>query len=628
MTVTDQTAPETKDAPDPEAELETLLDYLKRTRRVDFTGYKRPSLLRRAQKRMQAVGAESYTDYLDYLEVHPDEFIHLFNTVLINVTAFFRDPLPWEMLAQDILPRMLAAKPSDEPIRVWSAGCASGEEVYTLAILLAEALGPEKFRGRVKIYGTDIDEEALSQARQAAYTPREVAGLSPALLEKYFELSGGRFLVHKDLRRAAIFGRHDLIQDAPISRIDLLSCRNTLMYFHAEVQARVLAHLHFALRDGGCLLLGKADGLFAHTGLFTAIDLKRRIFSRAPRAGYRDRPPAQTQPAAEASQAPSGRLGEAAFEMGPSAQFLVDGDGLLALMNEKARALFRVGFQDLGRPLQDLEISYRPLEMRSLIEQASAERRPVHLKSIAWPPQDKTGFYDVQVAPAIQNGDLLGVLVTFTDVSQSHALQEQLDDAGRELEAAYEELQATSEELETTNEELQSTNEELETTNEELHSTNEELETMNEELQSTNEELQTINEEVRRHSAEDGRLNTFLTAILGSLRGGVVVLDETLQVQVWNRQSEEWWGLRAEEVRNRQFLLLDIGLPVEQLRQPIRDCLAQRQDGEPQDREDLVLAARNRRGKDFCCRVSCTPLVGPEGETQGIVLLMEDQAGV
>ena len=151
-----------------------------------------------------------------------------------------------------------------QPLRVWSAGCASGEEAYTLAMVLAEMLGPTEFRDRVKIYATDVDEEALTQARQASYTEREVRGVPPELLERYFEPTGGRYVFRKDLRRSVIFGRNDLVQDAPISRIDLLVCRNTLMYFNAETQARILARFHFALADGGVLFLGKAEMLLSH----------------------------------------------------------------------------------------------------------------------------------------------------------------------------------------------------------------------------------------------------------------------------------------------------------------------------------------------------------------------------
>jgi len=192
--------------------------------------------MRRVDRRMAQVAVAEYSDYLDYLQVHPEEFTGLFNTILINVTGFFRAPDAWEYLRTDVLPAVLAGRGSDGPIRVWSAGCASGEEAYTLAMLLAEALGLEQFRLRAKIYATDVDEEGLVQARHATYGERDIRGVPPALLERYFEVSGNRYVFRKDLRRSVIFGRNDLVQDAPISRIDLLVCRNTLMYFNAETQ--------------------------------------------------------------------------------------------------------------------------------------------------------------------------------------------------------------------------------------------------------------------------------------------------------------------------------------------------------------------------------------------------------
>ena len=234
---------------DDNTELEQLLEYLRRSRGFDFTGYKRTSLMRRINNRMHAAGTPSYGGYTDYLEVHPEEFGRLFDTILINVTAFFRDPTAWEAVGSEVVPRILAGKRPGDPIRVWSAGCASGEEAYTLAMILAEALGIEGFRDRVKIYATDLDEEALTRARHAAYGAREVAGLPAELRAKYFEENNGLYTFHKDLRRSVIFGRHNLIQDAPISRIDLLSCRNTLMYLNTETQARILERLHFALQS-------------------------------------------------------------------------------------------------------------------------------------------------------------------------------------------------------------------------------------------------------------------------------------------------------------------------------------------------------------------------------------------
>src|SRR5215211_6968809 len=237
---------------------EALLDYLKRSRGLDFTGYKRTSLERRVKRRMDAIGCKSYGDYLDYLEVHPDEYEQLFDMLLINVTEFFRDAPAWEHLRDDVLPTLLAAKEPDEPVRVWSAGCATGQEAYTAAIVLAEHLGEDAFRERVKIYATDIDEDALSTARPAIYTHKQLEGVPEDLREKYFERADQRMAFRADLRRTVIFGRNNLVSDAPISRLDLLICRNTLMYFTAETQGRVLRHFHFALRDDGVLMLGRS----------------------------------------------------------------------------------------------------------------------------------------------------------------------------------------------------------------------------------------------------------------------------------------------------------------------------------------------------------------------------------
>jgi two-component system CheB/CheR fusion protein len=225
-----------KTDPNQEREFDILLDYLKRSRGFDFTAYKRASLIRRVCKRLQTLGVETFGDYQDYLQVHPEEFSHLFNTILINVTKFFRDEEAWKFVETTVIPQIVEKKAKD-PIRVWCAGAASGEEAYTIAMLLSESLGQEQFNEQVKIYATDVDEEALSQARAATYTAKQIEALPPGYVEKYFERTDTRFSFRKDLRRSVIFGRHDLIQDAPISRVDLLTCRNTLMYFNSEAQS-------------------------------------------------------------------------------------------------------------------------------------------------------------------------------------------------------------------------------------------------------------------------------------------------------------------------------------------------------------------------------------------------------
>jgi two-component system, chemotaxis family, CheB/CheR fusion protein len=623
MSRSKQEAVDTADAVSPEVnqEFETLLLYLKQSRGFDFTAYKRSSLMRRVLVRMHNIEIKSFAEYLDFLQVDPDEFTRLFNTILINVTSFFRDAATWEFLASSVLPPLLDSIAPEDPIRWWSAGCASGEEAYSMAILLAEALGPDEFRARVKIYGTDVDEEALTEARQAMYSSRSVEEVPPALLQKYFDQHGDRFVFNKELRRSVIFGRHDLIQDAPISRINLLACRNCMMYFNAEAQARILARFQFALADGGLLFLGKAETLLTHSGSFAAVDAKRRIFTKAGGNRLDDRQitaeAVRSLPAEDVVQ----RLRQAASDMAPVPQLLVDNTGRIVHVNGQLRAHFGITSRDVGRPLQDLELSYRPFELRSSIDRAYAERRPVAQSEVEWRGPDGTSFFDLLVVPVLDgNGTFLGCSIIFTDVTRSHLLQQEVQRTHQELETALEELQSTNEELETTNEELQSTVEELETTNEELQSTNEELETMNEELHSTNEELQTINDEARERSDALDETNAFLESILTSLRSAVIMLDRDLQIHKWNIRAEDMWGLRSNEVMRKNFLNLDIGLPVEQLKAPVKACLSREADF-----LELELDATNRRGKPIRIKVTCTQLADHNGAPpRGVILLIEE----
>jgi two-component system CheB/CheR fusion protein len=611
------------ESPEMAEELEALLVYLRQSRGFDFTAYKRATLMRRVLVRMQTVGMGSFADYLDYLQVDSNEFTRLFNTILINVTSFFRDPQAWEFVASDVIPTLLGGAGARDPIRLWSAGCASGEEPYTLAMLLAEALGREQFRDRVKIYGTDVDEEALSEARQAVYDSRRVDGVPPDLLQKYFDRQGERFVFDKELRHSVIFGRHDLNQDAPISRINLLTCRNCLMYFNAEAQARILARFRFALIDGGVLFLGKAETLLTHSMNFGTVDVKQRLFAKI-EGGPHERRELDRPRWIEPSDAIQ-RLRDASADSAPVAELLVDNSGKVIYINGQVRSIFGLSSRDLGRPLQDLELSYRPFELRSCIERAYAEHRPIARSEGAW--RGSTGqpmYFDLLVVPVPDtDGTFLGCNCIFTDVTRAHRLQEEVQRTHQELETALEELQSTNEELETTNEELQSTVEELQTTNEELQSTNEELGNMNQELQSTNVELQATNQEARDRGKQLGRVNTFLESILTSLRGGVVMLDRDLHIQKWNHRAQDLWGLGPEEAQNRNFLDLDIGLPVDQLKGPIRACLAR-------DTEftEVVLDATNRRGKPMRVKVTCTQLADPKGgDPQGVILVMEETDG-
>src|SRR5215213_4828631 len=587
---------------------ERLLHFLRDSRSFDFTGYKRPSLMRRVRHRMQEVGIDSFEDYQDVLQLEPREFTALFNTILINVTSFFRDLDAWEHLRTEIFPQLLEANGGGE-LRVWSAGSSAGQEAYSIAMLLHEAIG-SSFRERVKIYATDVDDDALNYARQATYTEREMRGLPDFYLGRYFDLVNGRYVFTPDLRRSVIFGRNDVTADAPISRIDILLCRNMLMYLNAETQARVISRLGFALRQDGVLFLGKAEMLLNHASVFEPIDLKRRFFRRvmtevSDGTGFS---PVGGVPSRALLSDNGSRLRNEILLTNPIAQIAVGADGRLAMVNHRANAMLELSDRDLGRPFQDLEVSYRPAELRSHLAAVSESRAPVWLREVEWRRAGPEAIYvDVNVVPLLDtSGEVLGVSISFTDVTRFRQLRVEVETANRQLELAYEELQSTNEELETTNEELQSTVEELETTNEEL--------------QSTNEELESTNEELRDRTIEITDLNAFMESILGSVGAAMIVLDRDLIVQVWTRQAHELWGLRADETVGQHLLNLDSGLPTAELHPWLRAVITGQQ--------PAVLGRRmwavNRRGRHVHLRVTVTALQTNSDHPAGALILMED----
>jgi len=612
--------------PEADQELEELLLFIRDARGFDFTGYKRSTLTRRVHKRMQEAGAATYAEYHDRLEVDSEEFGLLFNTILINVTSFFRDVESWTYLQHEVIPELMDRVAPGEEIRVWSAGCASGEEAYSLAIAFAEVLGMEEAVERVKIYGTDVDEEALRDARAGTYPAKALERLSPELRSKYFDHNGAMFSFRTDLRRRVIFGRHDITRDAPISRLHLLVCRNTLMYFNVEAQSSIMDRFHFALRTEGFLFLGKAEMLLSDVDRFETFSMRQRIFRK--RSVDPELRPHGAPVRLDTYSGPEVRdlsrrrqLRDLVLESAPNAIILIAADGTVALANTHARSQFGLTGHDIGRPFSDLEVSYRPLELRSLIDQARAEQRSLRASAVERRvAADEVQYFDILVQPLSGNEDgVSGVAVTFTDTTLSTRLQLEVKRVREDLETAYEELQSTNEELETTNEELQSSIEELETTNEELQSTNEELETTNEELQSGNEELETMNEELRMRTGELDEARSFLEGVLSSVDAALIVLDGDLRVRSWNRGAEELWGLRAGEVYDQVFFSLDFGLPANGLLTMVTECMSSGVAADPLD-----LAAVNRRGRTILCHISCSPLHGPG---DGVVLLIEEVRG-
>lgn len=594
---------------------DALLDYLKDSRGFDFSGYKPGTLQRRIEKRMQEVSIAGFADYIDFLEVHPEEFTTLFNTILINVTGFFRDPEAWAFLAENVIPKIAEG---ESAIRVMSAGCASGQEAYTIAILLAEALGEEQFRNRVKIYGTDLDEEALAQARRATYSYQELVDVPDGLRETYFKKSGDSHVFRPDMRRSLIFGKHNLMRDAPISRLDLIVCRNTLMYFNGGTQKKIIEEFHYSLKVGGFLFLGKAEMLLSQGALFSPLDLKHRIFTRA--NGSYEGPRIVADMDSRGAKATV--LSRLEFDRSSEARILVDAQGLLALANARARALFGLLERDLGRPFSDLEVSYRPADLRTPIQAAFASRSPQSLPQT--PKHLSSGesrYYDITVAPLGESGKpWAGASITFQDCTAQHEADVQLLTLREELETRSQELQSSNEELETTNEELQSTVEELQTTNEELQSTNEEMETMNEELQASNNELQEMNEALHKRTSEARQANAFLESVLASLDAAVIAVNAEMVVSFWNTQASNMWGVRTDEAQGQALKSLDIGLALDALEDLVRLTLG---NTGPVIRK--TLPATNRKGKSIQCRITCTLTSDTVDGKPVVVLLMEEE---
>src|SRR5438876_2937205 len=260
--------------------LKELLQELAEERGFDFRGYKKTTLERRFRKRMFEVNQGSYADYAVYVRQHPEEINQLLNTILINVTEFFRDLPAWEILRHEILPPLLKPLKPGHSFRVWSAGCASGEEAYSIAILLAEHFGPRISEYDIKIYATDIDEEELNMARRGEYPVEAGQRMRPEWHKKYFH-GKGVLRVNREIRRLVIFGRGNLVQDAPISHVNLLICRNVLIYFDSQLQKQILARLHYALEPGGVLFLGKSESQLANSRQFRRLNARWRIFQRS-----------------------------------------------------------------------------------------------------------------------------------------------------------------------------------------------------------------------------------------------------------------------------------------------------------------------------------------------------------
>ena len=532
--------------------LHQLISELANNRSLDLRGYKTTTLERRIRKRMAEANTGNYSEYLEKLHQDPHEVDVLLNTILINVTEFFRDPQAWEALRAEALPGILRALKPGDTFRAWCAGCASGEEPYSLAILISDSLRDKLGDYDIKIYATDIDEEALTTARRGEYAAERLRRVRPEWRERYFSGST-RLRINREQRRVVIFGRSNLMLDAPISHCQLIVCRNLLIYFDTVTQKQILGRMHYALEPGGILFLGKAESKLSESHLFRPLDLRWRLFqrldNRAETLGLP--PPRRVEEETPVMDKTTQQLQmlqlyhHSILETLKSGIMELDSTDIVLNHNDAALAIWGLGAGRLqGKRLQNTEVVVRCPEMARHLEESRGNQTAVEFQCSVRTNSDEKIIHVSIRGIVSEEGERTGTLIHCDDIS----LQEKLQTTIEQLEATGEELQSANEELETTNEELQSTNEELETTNEELQSTNEELETTNEELQSLNEELENMNDELEQRTRDLHEVTGRYAETLRRMPWPVMLVDREEKIQLWNAAAQKLFGVSATSV--------------------------------------------------------------------------------
>ena len=537
----------------------------------DFHGYKRNTFFRRIQRRMQVLQIGDIEDYVARLRGDREEVQHLFQDLLIGVTQFFRDPQEFDALEKE-LPRLFDGKRADDPLRVWVLGCATGEEAYSIAILLREHIAGIENPPYVQIFATDLDARALAIARAGRYSDSIAEHIRPDRLARWFVKEGETYCVSKELREMCIFSPHNIVKDAPFSRIDLLSCRNLLIYLNSDLQNRVIPIFHFSLRPGGVLFLGSSENVTRHQKLFAPVDRKNRIFRRldtatrilpdfplSPRVRPTDPhevPPPPVSGGGSLS-ATVGRRAEAIAERYSPAYVVVDEQ--YEVLHFSGRTGRYLEPSSGAATLNLLNLVHRDLrlDLRSALHRAATEGVRVELPRLPI-TRDGLGYCVNVIVESVRASEVAALVVVFQDagVIDEAALpegermvsDEHVQRLEAELRLTKERLQATIEELESTNEELKSSNEEYQSINEELQSANEELETSKEELQSVNEELQTVNGELAHRVGELARSNSDLKNLLEATQIAALFLDNDLRVRNFTPAATEIFHLLDTDV--------------------------------------------------------------------------------
>jgi two-component system, chemotaxis family, CheB/CheR fusion protein len=624
-------------------DLGRILLLLKKQMGVDFIGYKTGTLNRRIQRRMALQRITKLDHYARVLRDDKKEIEALFDDLLINVTRFFRDPQLFTTLRNRFIREILKNKECHGELRAWVPGCATGEEVYSLAICILETLGGRPSNLRIQIFGTDLSEAMIDHARAGIYSSAIEKDVAPARLKKFFDKRDSAYQISRRVREICTFARQNVISDPPFSRVDLISCRNLLIYLSPELHKRCIPQFHHALNPTGYLILGPAESIGVFDELFDLVDKKNKIYAKKIVTTSRphlpvdyQRPPV-TRPAVKSTSPEAASFGEQLVRVADHimlsayapAAAVIDHD--LHVHQFRGRTEFYLQHQPGPATLNLLQMVRPSLaaDLRNAIRRCIKTNKPVRTERSILKHNSKAREINIQVVPfkiPATNKDWL--LVIFDETTKGTkpgkapqllgktASQREIAELRRELAASKESLQAIIEEQEATNEELKSANEEIESSNEELQSTNEELETAKEELQSTNEELTTLNEELSNRNLEMMQMNSDLNNLLSSIQLPIVMVDNNLLVR------------RATPAARGAFNVLqsDVGRPITDFK-PNIDVL---------DLEKLLrdvietLAMRERRvtdkeGRWYSLRVR--PYRTTENKIDGAVITLLDFDG-
>lgn len=562
--------PEEKDL----SALEKVLILLRAKTGQDFSLYKTNTIHRRIERRMGIHQIDRIADYVRYLQQNPQEVELLFKELLIGVTSFFRDPAAWEYLQSEALPTLLASRPEGRVLRAWSAGCSTGEEAYSLAMAFKEALDQVKPKSGLKlqIFATDLDPDAIDKARQGLYPVNIAADVTPARLQRFFVQEDNGYRIGKEIREMVTFATQNLIMDPPFTKLDILICRNLLIYLTPELQKKLLPLFHYSLNPGGLLFLGSSESLSTFTDLFAPLENKLRLFQRResllaePIAFPSSFVPAQPGvPKEFSSVKPAANLQSLADQLllqhfSPPAVLTNDQGDILYISGRTGKflepAAGKANWNIFAMAREGLRF-----DLGSAFPRALRQKQPISLKGLKVGEGGSTQSVDVTVQSIQEPEALRGmVMIVFAEVAAplvpqtsarakpAAAGSARLVALEQEIRQTREELQTTREEMQSSQEELKSTNEELQSTNEELQSTNEELTTSREELQSLNEELQTVNAEQQSKMDELSRVNNDMRNLLNSTEIVTVFLDKELHIRRFTPGADKLFKLIPGDV--------------------------------------------------------------------------------